>query len=328
MKPVFIGGTGRSGTTILKRALNSQPRVVALPGELRVIVDPGGALDLIDALSHRWSPYSADAAIQAFRRMLLDCGRSRSVIGLTIERFERNLFRSLGISPRRYLGMGFRYYFGPSIYSRLVSRLVGQLSHHLSPGSWTGSPPWRRSTLIYESEPISRSQVEEIVRDFFLGLYQGLASDKGHQTHWVDDTPMNLLYAHELLRLFPEMRLIHVYRDPRDVLASYVGFVWGGDDYVAIARRLAGIYQRWYEIRQGLPTDCYVEVELEALASDPKPILTGICKFIGLDFEEALTTIRLDKVHAGRWKREIPKREWERAKPYLSRFVEIYGYEQ
>ena len=46
MKQLFIRGTGRSRTTILKKILASHSQIVALPGELRVITDPGGALEL------------------------------------------------------------------------------------------------------------------------------------------------------------------------------------------------------------------------------------------------------------------------------------------
>ncbi|GAG26602.1 unnamed protein product, partial [marine sediment metagenome] len=54
MVQTLIGGTGRSGTSILKQVLASHPKVIALPTELRIIVDPGGALDLKRALTDRW----------------------------------------------------------------------------------------------------------------------------------------------------------------------------------------------------------------------------------------------------------------------------------
>jgi hypothetical protein len=129
-----------------------------------------------------------------------------------------------------------------------------------------------------------------------------------------------------MMGLFPDLRFIHIYRDPRDVLASYRGFSWGGDDFAIIARRLAGIYGRWFTIREQLPPDSYLEMGLEALAAEPTATLNAVCEFIGLDFEESLTSIPLDKVNAGRWKRDIPAREWEMAEPCLREFIEAYGY--
>ena len=70
--PVFIGGTGRTGTTILRQVLGTHHQIVAVATELRIIADPDGLLDLFLSLTERWSPYTADAAIHRFLT-LRDC---------------------------------------------------------------------------------------------------------------------------------------------------------------------------------------------------------------------------------------------------------------
>jgi len=324
MKPIFIGGTGRSGTTILKRVLTCHSKIVSLRDELRVITDPGGALDLISALSGRWSPYNADAAMHRFRDIMLECARTSSKAGIFLEKAERKIFRSLGVSPRRYLGSGFTYYFDASFYHQRLDRLIQELCYHITKGSWIGSPPFRVPSKIFECGPMPRADVERILERFFQDLYTNLAREG--QTHWLDDTPTNLLHTHELRGLFPDMRLVHIYRDPRDVTASYSRFAWGGGNFVAIARRLAGIYRHWFEIREGLSGDCVLEISLEELAAEPVAGLTKICNFVELDFEESLMQIPLDKVHAGRWRRDIPESEWEAVESHLGQFIKTYGY--
>ena len=246
MNPVFIGGTGRSGTTILKRVLSCHSKVVSLPDELRVIVDPGGALDLISALSDHWSPYKADLAIHHFREIMLACGRSRTSFSVYLKKVEKNLFRKIGFAPRPYLGMGLGYNFGYAFYHHRLDQLIEDLPYAVTRGSWGGSPFQLRGR-IFETEPRSRQAVEEIMNGFFDDLYAHIAQNG--ETHWLEDTPYNILHANELFSLFPSMRLMHIYRDPRDVLASYLHFTWGGEDCGTAARRLAGIYQRWFEIR-------------------------------------------------------------------------------
>ncbi len=323
MNPIFIGGTGRSGTTVLKRVLACHSKVVSLPDELRVIVDPEGALDLISALSDHWSPYNADLTIRHFREIMLACGRSRTSFSVYLEKVEKNLFRKIGFAPRRYLGIGLGYNFGYAFYHRRLDQLIDDLSYAVTRGSWGGSPFQLRGR-IYETGPESRQDIEKTISGFFDDLYAHIAQNA--ETHWLEDTPYNILHANELLNLFPAMRLVHIYRDPRDVLASYLHFTWGGEDCSTAARRLAGIYQRWFEIRESLPADCFLEVSLEQLSNNPRNGLKKICNFIGVEFEERLMGISLDKVHAGRWQQEIPEAGRARIEKYLGKYVSLYGY--
>ena len=70
-EPIFIGGTGRSGTTILKRILGQHPAVFAVPPEARFIVDPDGLITLVDALSTKWSVSMSDKALRRFEDLML-----------------------------------------------------------------------------------------------------------------------------------------------------------------------------------------------------------------------------------------------------------------
>ena len=58
--------------------------------------------------------------------------------------------------------------------------------------------------------------------------------------------------------------------------------------------------------------------------------LTTALSLLGLAiaffYMKKVTSIPLDKVNAGRWKRDIPAREWEMAEPFLREFIEAYGY--
>lgn len=324
MKPIFIGGTGRSGTTVLKHVLSCHSKVTSLPDELRVIIDPGGALDLISALSDHWSPYKADLAIYRFREIMLACGRSGTSSSIYLEKVEKNLFRKIGVAPRRYLGMGLGYNFGYVFYHRRLDQLINDLSYAITRGSWGGSHFQLRSR-IFETEPKPRQDIEKIMSSFFDDLYAHIA--QGGETHWLEDTPYNILHANELLNLFPSMRLVHIYRDPRDVLSSYLHFAWGGDNLDVTARRLAGIYRRWFDIRASLPADCFLEVGLEQLSNDPRNGLKKICDFAGIEFEENLMQVPLDKVHAGRWQNEIPRGQRSIIIDLLGKYISLYGYQ-
>ena len=322
--PIFIGGTGRSGTTILKKVLITHSRIFAVQDEIRVIVDPDGVLDLINALSDRWSPYNTDIAIHRFKTLMRECGRAKSSHSIFLEKAERKIFRSIGLAPRRYLGVGLRCHFGARFYQQRLEQLYQELCDYITWGHWIGSPAQQIRSKIYECGPYERSALERIIERFFHDLYAHIAQPEN--THWLDDTPTNLLHVNELRNLFPEMRFIHIYRDPRDVTASFHGFSWGGDDFSSIARRLSKMYKYWCELRDNLPHTYYREVGLEQIAAHPKKELQKMMDFLNLDLEEDQLKIPLNRVHAGRWKKDIPAREQEAVESILGKFITRYGY--
>lgn len=327
MKPIFIGGTGRSGTTILKQVLLHHPNIVGMAdAELRVLTDPGGGLDLILALSRDWTPYKADYAIQTFQRLMSHAGARASLP----ERLLTNLLMRVGASPRRYIGLNLADRFGRAYFSQRLARLIDDLTYHISPGRWVGSPSYRLRSRIYEVDPLPFSTAAARVGAFFHDLYTHLARRQGKDaTHWLDDTPYNLLRADLLMDTFLEMKFIHIYRDPRDVLASYIRQDWGGDDVVATARRLANTLATWERIRTKLPASAYLEVAFEDLARSPGEQLARMIAFLDLpDYhfrEDELSLIDPDRAHIGRWKEEIPPEVMVRAMNYLAPWGERYG---
>ncbi len=242
MSPIFVGGTGRSGTTILKRVLSCHSKVVSLRDELSVIVHPDGALDLVNTLSERWSPYTADIAIRRFRDLMLANAGAKSRVSIYLHKAIKVFFRKLGASPPRYMGASLSYSFGDNNYRQYLEQLLSELCYHATRGSWAGSPGLEIVSKIYESGPYKKQDIARRVANFFNDLYKIVAIEG--ENYWLDDTPSNILRANELLEVFPKLRMLHMYRDPRDVLSSYRRFSWGGDNDLSIARRLASIYQR------------------------------------------------------------------------------------
>ena len=290
--------------------------MVSIPGELRIIIDPGGALDLLAALSWGWSPYAADHAIHRFRDLLAACETRGLSRGLAI----------LGLSPGRYANFPVGDQFGLAFYRRRGHALIDRLVHARSRGTWAGSPPYRLSPVINEVAPSSREEAATVIAGFLHDLYGNLAGGQA-ASHWVEDTPFNILHAEGLGELFATMKLIHVHRNPMDTLASYRIADWGGDDYETIALRLSNIYARWFEIRERLPAGLYREVGLEALSADPKGGLDELYDFIGVEAErDPPAHLSPAETHAGRWEREIPQDKAEPCLDHLRPAMTAYGY--
>ena len=112
-----------------------------------------------------------------------------------------------------------------------------------------------------------------------------------------DKTPGHLYYVPELLRWFPDAKIIHTFRDPRAIVASELKkIVDSGRDersllgnglltiavvlYITItwlrARSLHYRYQRAYPAN-------YLFSQYEQLVGDPEPNVRRICDFVGID---------------------------------------------
>ena len=71
----FIGGTGRSGTSITRKLLSKGCDVAALPFEHRILIDPDGPIQFYESLGRYREPYTIDLAIQRFDLNCGDCSR-------------------------------------------------------------------------------------------------------------------------------------------------------------------------------------------------------------------------------------------------------------
>lgn len=324
MIPVFIGGSGRCGTSILKQILSAHPGVVSVPGELRIIIDPEGALDLFSALTDTWSPYAADHAISRFRGLLNSC-----VSETLMQKIARFLLSAVSISPGRYSHCTIGEQFGKAYYRQRLQQLLGQLVRGQANGYWIGSPSFQPQPVIEEAGPFQPEDAADIISSFFHDLYRHLANP-APATHWVDDTPFNILQAGGLLKLFPQLRLVHIYRHPLDVVASYRTKAWGGSGAEMISIRLSNILQRWMDVRKKLPANQFMEIKLESLVENPEDRLAEICAFTGINMDERLLAaangLNAEKAHIGRWERDLSKAEAELCRQQLQPFLTAYGY--
>jgi hypothetical protein len=318
LKAIFIGGTGRSGTSILKTVLQQHSKIVTIPNELRIIIDPDGILDLLSALTERWSVNRADVAIDRFDRLISKCCKASFVLHI-IRRLE---------SHKNWLLTKQGYYrvlsgFGDKYVRSRTEKLMRELIFRRSKSQLIHSPSLQLRPTIYEAGPFDREELIELLQIYINDLYSNVANSG--ETCWLDDTPLNILHATELSELFKDMKLIHIYRDPLDVVSSYFTKIWGGDEWKTTARRVAGIYGQWHRVCRRLSSKQFIEISLEKLSANPKANLQRICDHIGVEFEERLLDIKLKKTNSGRWKQDIPPTVLETIRNYLDPFLSEYG---
>jgi hypothetical protein len=158
-------------------------------------------------------------------------------------------------------------------------------------------------------------------------IYDEVARQEGKR-RWGDKTPRYVVEIPLLLQLFPAAKILHLYRDGRDVALSFFAVGSGPADVYAAAttwRRCVRIGRRDGRARP----DSYMELPYEALVRDPEPTMRRVCEFLGEDFSEAVlrpsrgprswrrpmigrgsptprvAETEIVSMNAGRWKREM-----------------------
>ncbi len=298
---MFVGGSGRSGTTITGKLLGSHARIwCALPREVRFITDSGGLLDLV--LGPRT------------RIQHLDESRLPKGIGESCKR----AFASLSGRRNKREETDLRGF---------LESMLGRWWHRPGP---SGGPRglhrgFDRETFL-EKVNAFEAAYPRGGRDAAAMLVDGLLGEKAAAegaTAFVDTTPPNAENAHRIVDLFPDAKVLHLVRDGRDSAASVVKKKWGPDRHMEALRW-------WYErtLRAHLslarcPAESVLEVNMDALVlHDRDRQLDRLFAFLGCEPDAAARRFFEEKVsasnaHQGRWRQDV--------KPsILKRFDETY----
>ncbi len=338
MIPLFIGGTGRSGTTVLGRTLSLHRDIFTIPFESRFIVDPYGLRDLVFSLSYEWDQYHGQEAIVNFLRLMDELYPSKLRYFYKIAAWK--IYPKFHISPPKYhitmdgkwkdepffdyKKIPFSLLISRDKFKRLLNDFMSKLIIAEYSGYWQGYGT-KISPRMYVTRHFEYSEVVALARNFVAGIWEETA--KRYNAKIVaEQTPTNLNHALFLRDLFPEMRLIHIYRDPRDVVSSYKRQTWGGNRAAEAVPIIKNTLLKWEQDKRELPKDSYIEISLEELVSHTKETLQRICDFIGVHFDARMLNMDLSKSHSGRWKKDLSEEEVELVERELGWFMRAKGY--
>ncbi len=123
------------------------------------------------------------------------------------------------------------------------------------------------------------------------GDYLGLVNDWLEQKRRRDGKPIvgATIHTHfdRIPYLWPNARYIHLIRDARDVARSCVVMGWYGNAYAATDHWLEAM-RCWDSLGGRVPEQHRIEVRYESLITHPVETLTEICKFLGVDYDQAV----------------------------------------
>ena len=317
---IFIGGTGRSGTTILSKILNQHEKVYSLPQEIRFITDPDGLISLKHALVSDWSKFHADFAMGRF--IVLMENLKNKYIGNypnhNLSKIVSNEFYYTWIEELKKDLINFEIRSGwagrVNIFQKIIIKIFGKNQ-------------FTQSILkkSYYCSPLSEKEFNEYFGNFTMQfLKQAAILNNANIT--IDHTPSNILHFKFISDMIPEAKLIHIYRDPRDVACSYKTKDWASNNFDQNILWIKNVLTKWNQLKLQIDNSSFLEIKFESIINDTNNELKRICDFLTIDYNTSLLKLDISNHNIGRWKSELDSNEIKIIENHLSSIIDDYGY--
>ena len=278
--PILIGGTGRSGTTIVGDLLNEHPEVrTSLPTEIKFLANPGGLLDITFGRRENPDKPQHNVSILNFRTYRKRRKRDQ-------ERFSE---------------------FFDLIWSKWWE--IDAPPPH-GRGLISGITKSKLEELLAQLKKSYRRNRVKAANQFMLGLITNQDA-AGKEKYWVETTPLNIANATRIMKIIPNAKFINMVRDPRDVISSLLTKNWGPNTALEgiewIEKRLVA----GHDCLSAIPASQQITIKLEDLVIDKREkTYLQLLEFLGIEDSQNMknffnSKMTMDAASSGRWKSEV-----------------------
>ena len=277
-QPLFVGGSGRSGTTIAINLLNCHSQIHAsLPREIKYLTSRSGLIDLVYSRPIGLEEGATGVRNNLFARLLPIIGKSK------LHYFQKNLHGAWWSEV------------GKKGKARGLIQAIDE------------------QTLVSAEKNFLanfRSQPEVAARELFYVLSSKQLKSPEIK-YFADSTPVNIMQANFISRLFPEALFINMVRDGRDVALSVANEKWGPNDPFKALGWWANRVLTAHKSLELIPKDQQITLRLEDLVYRNRDLsYDNLLKFLALESEVPLadffeSELIKDKLNEGLWKQKV-----------------------
>ena len=287
--PVFIGGTGRSGTTVLGDLLNEHSQVrTSNPTEIKFLANRGGFLDVVFGSMNSQLENREKISIFHYRTYRQRAQKDSLQRRERFEEFSEKLWQ-------KWWQIDAPAPHGPGLHAGIEKKDLQEI-------------------LNDYSRSIKKNPVKQ-AREFMVSFIDAQRKHKD-ENYWAETTPMNISYSHRLIKLFPEAKFIVIRRDPRDVSASLLTKDWGPNSPLEGVEWIESRLRADNEALKSVPRNQILFINLEDLVTNsPQESYNQILSFLQLQDEPAMRTFHTvnmtaENASSGRWRKEIDTPEF------------------
>lgn len=149
-------------------------------------------------------------------------------------------------------------------------------------------------SLEWETLALDREAVEQRIRQgdrSARSILLAILAEYRRQTDRPrigEKTPLHARYVPRIRQVFPEARFIHIFRDPRDVVASRLRMPWSNGATRDETRLWVKIMQAHLDCLRCIPRPLYTGVQFESLIAEPEVELRRLCAFLGEAYDPSM----------------------------------------
>lgn len=276
--PIFSGGTGRSGTTIVVNLLARHSQVhSSMPREVRYLCANRGLLDL-----NFIRKYPVKIPPNSMSHRLID---RLTTIGI--------------ISPI-------------AVFTKQMSTAWwSETGKNGNPrGLVQGMEFDELNQVLQEFSPAYRKDKYAASRNLYIQIAKAQKFAEGTK-FFADSTPVNIMNAEYINQLFPESRFINMVRDGRDVAASVVREPWGPKDHISALEWWKNRMLVGFNALKSVPDDHQVTIRIVDLVTEKRQEnYNALLSFLKIENEIEMEkyfkeNLIAEKMKIGSWVSEV-----------------------
>jgi hypothetical protein len=287
--------------------LNTHPAIVLPAHENKLIVEKDGLKDLVDQLGGRFDLKRQHYAVANFirwARTLRALGFGDKALNDRVRELmagRMGLHKACEAVGREHPGAEFSIhaigqFIGLEHYDACVNDFVRSLIGSVAEEGIVDTEGLIRPFIT--PRPMARGEALAACRGFLDRLYAPSLARAGAE-RWCDDTPDSWLYVDFLHELYPDMRFIHMIRDPRDVVGSYMKQTWAPSDPKVIVGLFKAQFADYEAVKARAPAERVKEIRLEDISADKAAVLDDLAAFLGVENRFDPAVFAVEKVGTG-----------------------------
>lgn len=327
---LFAAGLGSTGSSALVDLLKEVNGFYSMDDEFRMFVDPGGLVNLRDALVDNWSIFQSDMAIRNFVNMSKAINKKYK-------------------SP--YISLEHKRWFGDKFDSECV-KFIESLTELKFKGVWYGIDnllmrklnrfSLLRKTIfgsktMYVGKNITDDYFSEKVEMFINALIEPVLKEK-NANYFCFNENLSCMFPEKILSMLPSSKMILVIRDPKDVYADSLRVKWAAipEEPSEFIKWQTLVYKGWMDVQLRLNDNIAFEnklmvVKFEDLVNDYESKVSEIFKFLEINDKEHVNKEMYFKPSESRnniaqWEELLTPKDIELFDEQLSFFYNYYNY--